>query len=103
MAPGDRPLFSIGYKYNKWKVLPLIDTEETGITKDGITYLSKYPGMFDNVAICPVACTIFTSKLFGSVNEFESHNKPRNYDLEMKSTELLIVVSYGYVQQLLRK
>ena len=41
--PRDRPLITIGYKYNAWKVLSFIVTEETGRTKAGINYLYKYP------------------------------------------------------------
>ena len=43
MVPGDRPLIAIGYKYNARKVLSFILTYNTGSTKTGIPYLSKYP------------------------------------------------------------
>ena len=43
VVPGDRPLISIGYKYNMQKVLYFIVTDNTGITNTGIPYLSKYP------------------------------------------------------------
>ena len=55
MVPGDRPLIATVYKYNARKVLYLIVTDKSGRTKNGITYLSKYPDQFNNVVICPVA------------------------------------------------
>ena len=55
MVPGDRPLIAIGSKYNARKVLSLIVTDNTGITKTGIPYLSNYPDQFNNVTIFPVA------------------------------------------------
>ena len=55
MAPGDRPLIAIGYKYNARKVLSFIVTENSGSTNTVISYLSKYPDQFTNVAIRPVA------------------------------------------------
>ena len=54
MVPGDRPLIAIGYKYNAWKVLSFIVTDNAGSTKNVIAYLSKYPDLFTNVAISPV-------------------------------------------------
>ena len=51
MVPGGRPLISIGYKYNGWKVLFFIAISDAGSTKAGITYLYKYPGPFNNVSI----------------------------------------------------
>ena len=40
MVPGGRPSISIGCKYNTRKVIPFF-TEDTGITKACIPYLSK--------------------------------------------------------------
>ena len=54
MVPGDRPLNTIVYKYNARKVLYFI-TENAGSRNTGITYLSKYPDQFNNVAIRPLA------------------------------------------------
>ena len=53
MVPGGRPLIAIGYKYNARKVLSFIFTDNAGITKTGIPYLSKYPDQFTNVSIRP--------------------------------------------------
>ena len=55
MVPMDRPLIAIGYKYNNRKVLYFIVTDNAGITKTGIPYLSKYPDQFTNVDISYVA------------------------------------------------
>ena len=74
MVPGDRPLINIGYKYNARKVLYFIVTENAGITKTNISYLSKNPDQFTNFYICPVARPLFMS-FFYVVNEVDSHNK----------------------------
>ena len=74
MLPGDRPLISIGYKYNAWKVLYFIVTDNSGSTKTGITYLSKYPEKLlmlpFTLLLVPLLC-----QFFSAVNEVESHNK----------------------------
>ena len=51
MVPGDRPLISIGYKYNMRKVIYFIVTDNAGSTQAGITYLSKYCDQFTNASI----------------------------------------------------
>ena len=51
MVPGDRPLISIGYKYNMRKVLYFIVTENAGNIQAGIPYLSKYCDQFTNASI----------------------------------------------------
>ena len=78
VVPGDRLLIDVGCKYISWKVLYLIATEDSGIIKYGITYLSKYPYPFYNVAILPVAHPILMSTFFGSIYEVDYHNKSRN-------------------------
>ena len=62
MVPGDRPLIAIGYKYNVRKVLSFIVTYNTGSTKTGIPYLSKYSDQFTNFSIRPVACPLVMLK-----------------------------------------
>ena len=62
MVPGGRLLIYIGYKYNVREVLSFIVTDNVGITQTDITYLSKYPDQFNNVAICPVAFHLVMSK-----------------------------------------
>ena len=85
MVTGDRPLLSIGYKYNYWKFLSVVATGGAGRTTLGIPYLSKYPDQFYNVSIRPVACPLLISKCFGSVNEVESDNKYRQSYLALES------------------
>ena len=72
---GDRPLTALCYNYIVQKVLYLIPTENPGITKANILYLSKEPKPFSNVAISTVYFPLVMSKLFGSVKEVESHKK----------------------------
>ena len=64
MVPGGRTLIAIGYKYNARKVLYFIVTDNSGSTKTGIPYLSKYPDQFTNVSICPVARPLVMSIFF---------------------------------------
>ena len=84
MVPGGGPLISIGYKYNAWKVIPFIVTADAGRTKSVITYLSKYPDPFSNVPILPFARPLVMYKFFGSINEVDSHKKPRQYGLALE-------------------
>ena len=84
VVPGDRPLISIGYKYNVWNVLFLIVTDNTGRTKAGIPYLYKYTDQFTNVTIFPVDRPLVMSNFFSGVNEVDSHKKSRHSDLELE-------------------
>ena len=64
MVTWDGPLIVISYKYNTRKVISLIATEDTGITKSGITYLHKYPDQFSNAVIFPVYHILVMYKFF---------------------------------------
>ena len=83
MVPGGRQIIAIGYKYNAWKVLYFIVTENEGRTQTCINYLSKYPEQFSNIAIHPVAFTLVMYRFFESVNEVNYHNKPSQSDLAL--------------------
>ena len=83
MVPMGSPIMSIGYKYNTWKVIYFIATEEAWNTKAGINYLYKYPEPLYNVAIIPVDHPLVMSKLFGFMNEFDPHNKSGQSNLVM--------------------
>ena len=60
MVPGDRPLITIGYKYNARKILYFIVTDNSGSTKTCITCLSMYPDQFTNFSfallLVPLLC-----------------------------------------------
>ena len=62
MVPGDRPLIAIVYKYNAWKVISYIITDNSGIIKTGIPYLYNYPDQFTHVVILPVTLPLVMSK-----------------------------------------
>ena len=64
IAPRDRPLIAICYKYNARKVLYCIVTDNSVSTKTSIPYLSKHPDQFTNFAIRPVARTIVMPKKY---------------------------------------
>ena len=83
-VPWDRLRIAIRYKYNYDKVIYFIATEEAGSTKYIIKYSSNYPDRFSNFSICPLSCTLGVSKLFGSFNLVESHNKSKQSDLVLE-------------------
>ena len=49
--PGDRPLITIVYKYNFWKVLGFISTEGDRSTDPSDTYSSHFPDTYSNFSI----------------------------------------------------
>ena len=85
MVTVDRPLIDVGYNYNAWKFFSFIYKEDKVTPKAVIHYLSKYQDTFDNVAIIPFDYPIVMSKLFGSINEVDYHNKLRNSDLVLEN------------------
>ena len=85
MVPRGRLLIAIGYKYNMQKVLCFIITENSRITQAGITHLYNYSDHFSFVAIHPVYRPLVVYKFFEYVNEFDSNNKPRQYDLALET------------------
>ena len=80
---GDRLLISIGYKYDTRNVISSVATKDAGITKDGITYSSKYHVPCYNFSVRPIDRPLAVSKFFVSVNEVDSHNKSRKSDLAL--------------------
>ena len=101
MVPGDRQLIAIGYKYNARKVLSFIVTENAGITKTGITYLSKYTDRFTNVAIHSVSRPLVMSICFLLLMRLNPTTNQDNLIWICRSGGLLNVVGCGYVRQLL--
>ena len=100
MVSGGRPLIAIGYQYNARKVLSFIVTDNSGSTKTGIPYLSKYPGQFTNVAICPIARPLVMSKNLLLMRLTTTKNKD-SLIWHWIIYGLLSVVGWGYVQQFL--
>ena len=98
MVPGDRPLIAISYKYIAWKVLYFIVTENAGITKTGIPYLSKNPKQFNNVAIRPVARLLFISILFLLLMRLNPTKNQDSLIWNWRNGGLLHVVGCGYVR-----
>ena len=83
IMPKNMPIDDIGHKNNARGVLYFIAREDVGITKAGIIYLSKYHGQFSIVSIRLVARPLLISKIFGYVNEVDSHKKYRQSDLAL--------------------
>ena len=101
MVPGERPLIAIGYKYNARNFLYFIVTDNAGITKTGILYLSKYPDQFTNVPIRPVARPLVMSNFFLLLIRLTPTTNQDNLVWHWRSGGLLNVVGCGYVRQLL--
>ena len=97
MVPGYMPLIAIGYKYNAQKVLSFIVTYNEGITKTGITFLSKYPDQFTNVAIHPVDRPLIMSKYILLLMRLTPTKNQDNMVWHWRSGVLLNVVGCGYV------
>ena len=54
--PGGIPLLSIGYNYNSRKLLGYIATKGYESTEPVDPYLYRFPDIYSNVFVCPVAC-----------------------------------------------
>ena len=63
IVPGGRSRIAIVNKYNVWKVLSFIVTDNAWITQEGLTYLSNYPEQFSNFVFRPVAHNLVMYKL----------------------------------------
>ena len=84
MVPGDRPIIAIGYKYNTLQFIYFIITDKGWSIQTGLPYLSKYLEQYSNVSIFPISLTLVMYKFFGSINEVDPHNKPRQSYLELE-------------------
>ena len=98
MVPVGRPLLAIGYKYNTWKVLYFIVTDNAGSTHAVLPYLSKYTDQFTNVAIRPVARPLVMSKFFGELMRLILTLNQGSLIWRWRSYESLSVVGYGYIR-----
>ena len=65
---GERPLPSIGYKYNYRNILGFIATEGAGSTEPGDPYFSCFPDIYYNVSVRPVVCPHLLGRYFNSCN-----------------------------------
>ena len=83
--PRDRPIVSIGYKYNMHKVISFVVKYNIGRINSSINYLSKYSNPFKNISIFPVYRPLFVYKFFGSVNEVHFYNKYRQSGLVLEN------------------
>ena len=92
----DMPLIAIGYKYNARKVLSFIVTDNAGSTKTGISYLSKYPDQFTNVAIFPVDLPLFMSNKILMLMRLTPTTNQDSLIWHWRSGGLLNVVGCGY-------
>ena len=82
--PGERPLLSIGYKYNSSKVIGFIATEGSGSTEPGDPYLSRFPGIYSNVSVRPIALPHLLGSYFNACNAIDNHNMMRQSDISLE-------------------
>ena len=85
MVPRGRLLISIGYKYNARKDLPLIVTDNTGITQAGLTYLINNPDQFYNASILAFTPLLVMNNFSWSVIEIKPYNKSIQSDMELET------------------
>ena len=72
---GDVSIMSIGQKCTSWKVLVFIATQGCGSTDPGDPYLSRFPGNYSNVSICPVVFPILPDRYSNACNLIDNHNR----------------------------
>ena len=81
--PGERPILTIGYKYNYRKVLGFIATEGSGSTEPGDPYLSPFPDIYSNVSVRPVVRPHLLGRYFNACNAIYNHNRWWQSDLSL--------------------
>ena len=84
VQPEDIDLISIGYKYNKKKVLTFIATKGAGSTDAGEPYEARFPDKFGNVCVRNVARPSIISNYFNFSNCVDLHNQARQFDLALE-------------------
>ena len=77
-------LVSIGYKYNKKKVLTFVCTKGAGSSKHGVPYVAKFPDTFGNVCIRHIARPAVVSNFFEASNKVDLHNQSRQFSLRLE-------------------
>ena len=92
---GDRPLISIGYKYNCMKVLVFIATERNVGTEPGDPCLSRFPVMYSNVYVLSVFFPRFLGNNFDACNVIYNHNSMRQSDL---AVDKYLMTQSGYLK-----
>ncbi len=77
-------LVTVGYKYNKKKVLIFVFNKGAGSTDAGEPYEARFPDKFGNVCIRQVARPVVVSRYFKYNNKVDLHNQARQYDLALE-------------------
>ena len=90
--PGERPLLSIGHKYNYRKVLGFIATEGAGSTEPGYPYLYCFPEIYYNGSVCPVVRPHLLGSYFNSCNAIDNDNRMWQSDISLEKYWVFTVV-----------
>jgi len=77
-------LVSIGYKYNKKKLLTFVMTKGAGSTRPGEPYVARFPDSFGNVCIRHIARPAVISHFFDASNKVDLHNQSRQFSLRLE-------------------
>ena len=77
-------LVTLGYKYNKKKVLTFVYTKGAGSSAPGKPYEARFPDKFGNVCIRHVGRPEIVSTYFEFSNQTDMHNQSRQYDLGLE-------------------
>ena len=84
VQPEDIDLISIGYKYNKKKVLTFIATKGAGSTNAGELYETRFPDKFGNVCVHNGAHPSIISNYFNFSNCVDLHKQAQKFDLALE-------------------
>ena len=101
MVTGVRPLITIGCKYNAWKVISFIVTDNTGGTQTCTLYLSKYTDQFTNVSIFLLLVPLSYISSLGQLMRLNPTTNQGSLIWLWRSYGLLSVVEYGYIHHFL--
>ena len=77
-------LVSLGYKYNKKKVLTFVYSKGAGSSAAGKPYEARFPDKYGNVCIRHVARPQVVSTYFEFSNQTDLHNQSRQFDLALE-------------------
>ena len=83
-SPNDNKLLTIGYKYNKRKVLTFVATKNAGSTLVGEPYRARFIGDDNNIQFRSVDRPQIISAYFKTSNAVDKHNHARQAELKLE-------------------
>lgn len=93
MEAPDAPVFAVGYKYNRRKVICFVFNKVTGVTTPGRPYMVRWCDDNDHLCSRKVECPDVCSLYFNHCNSIDAHNHVCQFAL---SLEKRWVTTCGY-------